>query len=271
MGMNHSRLEASTSLRNLLHHDEGKLITLLYNQEWEKAIARLGKHPREAMTPFVLHKQRVYPLHAACALPDIPLSVVHALIAADPEGAKRFSYAEGVQGHRSRSASVNDVLSVSSVDSDGETSDGSGGEWLPLHVAVYYGVGVNVVEFLIQQYPAAVTCKTARGMLPLHLAVTGMIVDKDRTVHVTKLLLESFPESLYIPSSGRENKTASEFMEVTDTNPAAKEQLLALLHPQQSYRSSRTKGARVVQSLPLESNPISRYVFPYSSSYTAAF
>ena len=170
MGIHHSRLtsEGSPSIRNLLN--EGKLISLLYNQEWEKVVARLEKYPREAKTPFQLHQKSIYPLHAACALPEIPMIVIQALVKADPEGPTRFSSSEKVQGyHRARSVSSSevssftsgDISSISNSTASSDTMEG-GSEWLPLHVAVFYGLRVEVVEYLMEQYPAAVTLKNGQ-------------------------------------------------------------------------------------------------------------
>lgn len=263
MGIHHSRLtkEASSSVRNLLHLNENKLLSLLYNQEWDRVLERVKKYPREAKTPFVLHKQSIYPLHAACALREIPLFVIQALVEADPEGPTRFSVYDERSikpAPRVRSYSTGDAISTASTggdtnssDSWNTTSDGSGG-WLPLDVAVYYGVLFEIVEFLLQQYPAAVAFKNGHGMLPLHLAVSNTVLDLENTLQVVQLLLESFPESRYIPSSGKEGKTALEMvMDSKELSRSNKEALVEVLN--QSISSS-TSIPRVIQSISLEND-----------------
>lgn len=257
MGIHHSTLtsEGSSSIRNLLHHDEGKLISLLYNQEWEKVVARLSKYPREARIPFQLHNTSVYPLHAACTLPEIPLLVIQALVEADPEGPTRFSTKQALgQVMSSSSMFSGDTSNMSNSASSCENYVDGGAEWLPLHVAVYYGVSVDVVQFLLETYGEAVSLKNGRGMLPLHLAVTcPLTVNVEEKLQVVQLLLQTFPESLFIPSSGQEGKTAYEFVvEIMKHPNDQQESVLELMKPQQSLETNRNGVTRVVQSLWLE-------------------
>jgi hypothetical protein len=145
-----------------------------------------------------------------------------------------------------------DVSALSNSTASMDISEG-GSEWLPLHVAVFYGVRVEIVDFLMEQYPAAVTLKNGCGMLPLHLAVSCATFDPQEKQKVIQLLLQTFPESLHIPSSGREGKTAYEIVQQEDKNSPEKEALLEMLHPKQS-QGTNTTIERVVQSLWLDNN-----------------
>jgi ankyrin repeat protein len=145
-----------------------------------------------------------------------------------------------------------DVSALSNSTASMDISEG-GSEWLPLHVAVFYGLRVEIVDFLVEQYPAAVTLTNGCGMLPLHLAVSCTTFDPQEKQKVIQLLLQTFPESLHIPSSGREAKTAYEIVQQEDKNSPEKEALLEMLHPKQSL-GTNTTIERVVQSLWLDNN-----------------
>lgn len=237
MGLDHSKLSpASVTTRN-------SFVNLLLKQEWDVVCKKLHSHPhlaKQVLSPTsgVL----CTPLHVACGLVDVPLKVVQALMEADPEGPLRPSAYVGTASQEPKMSQRNPTTLAQWSFNGSEHSKGSGssshssslksseessltpldfsGGWLPLHVAVYYGVSPQVVQYLVDCAPSTLACKTGHGFLPLHLACRSLQdcntegakqQQHQEQLQVVELLLTAFPTARYIPSSCPLYKTALEF------------------------------------------------------------
>ena len=195
MGAQHSSLQRSSSImrrspsiksiksnNTLSLNSTNNTLSLLMRHEWDLAIQRLQQCPREAQRAGAA-------LHVACTSPEVPLDVVQALVQADPSSLSRCCssaqyYSEECssgsgatattpvqQQQRPRLSSIGEETISSSTSSGSSSSTEESGGWLPLHVAVANGCSLNVIQWLLQEYPTAVMCKNASGFLPLHLAI----------------------------------------------------------------------------------------------------
>ena len=64
---------------------------------------------------------------------------------------------------------------------------------LPIHVAIFFGAPLCLVEPILQSYPLGSKCKDDQGMLPLHLAFRH-----DASDDVLQYLLTSYPDAIFV-------------------------------------------------------------------------
>lgn len=72
--------------------------------------------------------------------------------------------------------------------------DGREHERLPIHYACRFGASREVINYLIQLYPASVRAKTAEGSLPIHYVCRNGDVDTFDDLHAL------YPESVTVPN-----------------------------------------------------------------------
>ena len=64
---------------------------------------------------------------------------------------------------------------------------------LPIHVAIFFGAPLCLVEPILDSYPLGSNCKDDQGMLPLHLAFRH-----DASDDVLQFLLTAYPEAIFV-------------------------------------------------------------------------
>jgi len=138
--------------------------SLIKMRKLTQIIERVRVYPKETYVQIKTNFKcgtivtQILPIHRACAR-NTPLDVILALLAADPETAKK--------------------------------KDGAGR--LPLHYAIRYGAGFKIIHALISVYPESVRLPTIDGSLPIHLACA---YGDSETMPLVSSLLRTFPESI---------------------------------------------------------------------------
>ena len=116
-----------------LNSGPSTLQEIISEREWERAVKLLSVRGRLAKKKFIvpsfLHewkgKAEIYPIHQACASPNVPLEVLDALL---------FAYPQGIQ----RKESIMDRNC--------------------LHIAIRACATDYVIEYLIDRYPGKTHC-----------------------------------------------------------------------------------------------------------------
>jgi hypothetical protein len=123
-----------------------KLNLLLFEEDWQSAIAEIECHPHEAKIwsskPGFFdgdHESNVLPIHVACSV-HAPLDVIKAIVEAYPECVQCIE---------------------------------SAFKRLPLHVACQFAARSDVIEYLVEQYVASTMEADVLGRLPIHYACSN--------------------------------------------------------------------------------------------------
>mmetsp|Transcript_27272 Transcript_27272/g.45451 ORF Transcript_27272/g.45451 Transcript_27272/m.45451 type:complete len:635 (+) Transcript_27272:50-1954(+) len=230
------------------------LTELLLDGKYSEALSkvRLEAHKEVCVKLDDEHQERwLLPLHVACALPNVPMSLILALAKAHPKAlthhttlSKRckldLESSATTTGHHSLNKDVSTLSVTSSVVSTVSNAWGVG--WLPLHVAVYYGAPLEIVEVLLEESPGSIYCKTTQGYLPLHVACTSI----DSSHHLIESLVKAFPLSLYVSTS--DGVTAQELAEVAAKGdyPAC----VGLLAPTPTSDTHSERSSRPMHNIP---------------------
>lgn len=146
---------------------ETVLTVMLESGDWASALTRISSHPCEIRT---LHAHCRTPLHLACDV-DAPAVVIAGLVQAYPQACARVGTSGMTPLHLTCSSAhasihvvrvlleLGDVAAQCSLpDLDGDT---------PLHAACRSGAPLEVLEVLLQAYPAAVNERDYEGLTPL--------------------------------------------------------------------------------------------------------
>lgn len=123
-----------------------QLNVLLFEEDWQSAIAEIECHPHEAKIwtskPGFFdgdHESNVLPIHVACSL-NAPLEVIRAIVEAHP-------------------------MCVQATESAFKR--------LPLHVACQYAARTEVIQYLVDEYVAGTLKADILGRLPIHYACSN--------------------------------------------------------------------------------------------------
>lgn len=136
------------SLRPHINFSRGrnKLNLLLFEEDWQSAIAEIECHPHEtkiwSARPGFFdgdHESNVLPIHVACSV-HAPIEVIKAIVEAHPEGVQTIE---------------------------------SAFKRLPIHVACQFAARADVIDYLVQQYGAGTMESDVLGRLPIHYACSN--------------------------------------------------------------------------------------------------
>ncbi len=159
-------------------------------------------------------------------------------------------------------------------------------DFLPLHIACLFKASPAVIELLIQSYPAAVEMKNKWGMLPIHIVCSNISLEPPKIASkkavdeftsrrylttlyadtisdrnevgweiekVVEVLVDSFPQSVNIPSDNIEWLTPIEYIGRNFPNGDEKENLLNLL----KWKRNSYKGENIYGRLDTNMNNMS--------------
>mmetsp|Transcript_4507 Transcript_4507/g.8673 ORF Transcript_4507/g.8673 Transcript_4507/m.8673 type:complete len:558 (+) Transcript_4507:165-1838(+) len=139
------------------------LYKLIQEKQWDKAIARIDSHPREART-WIFRREsgnpknirwRLLPIHATCIFRS-PLAVIEALVSSYPDGSQMKD------------------------DQD----------MLPIHLACRNGASKGVVLTLLYAFPKSLGVKDRKGRTPIDLVEASASQNRE----VVMAALEKFKE-----------------------------------------------------------------------------
>jgi hypothetical protein len=123
-----------------------KLNLLLFDEDWQSAIAEIECHPHETKVwssrPGFFdgdHESSVLPIHVACSV-HAPLNVIKAIVEAHPECVQAIE---------------------------------SAFKRLPIHVACQFAARADVIHYLVEQYMAGTMEADILGRLPIHYACSN--------------------------------------------------------------------------------------------------
>lgn len=217
-------------------------ITPLYNliqkREWDEAIARLRRHPKESREWYIRFcndgrsiMERFLPIHTACRLNDnfneSSLELLKLLIKAYPESTKLSDMKGMLPLHWAcwgkASAKVIEVLLYSRKDSAGKVD---AFQRLPIHLVCDHGPYEEaVVTLLRKHYTASVNMKDMWGRTPLDIA------EEREFFHVLAMLKrQTQSEQIQILESGQSQTrrptdtttTSTEFSNLPELDRVAK-------------------------------------------------
>ena len=139
------------------------------------------------------------PLHAACAVPRVPVEVVRLLLSLAPEAASAKSRDGKLALHvaaANATASVQVLAVLLAANPDAVRETESKQQSLPLHYACAFRAPLDSVSALLRSHREAVRVRDLAGNLPLHLAVLY------KAPHdVVELLLDEYPEAISLPDA----------------------------------------------------------------------
>lgn len=141
------------------------LTTYICQEKWKEALERITTHPNEVNT---LDETGGYlPIHRACFHDTLPLSLVEALIEANPQ-----------------SVQVQDLKCGR----------------IPLHNAVFCVSSTNkpIVQALLQKYPEGTAVVDKRGYTPLHVHLRWA---SKPSLEIVKMLVHVHPEAVRLVSN----------------------------------------------------------------------
>jgi len=130
----------------------------IYEKQLNEALERIkgGNLDDTCTTP----KNGFLPIHLACLRKDVPLSIVKALVNAEPDSLKVRSFTKDMA--------------------------------LPIHFAAGCGASLQVIQLLVKAFPDSIYAINVNGLLPLHSACWSTNTSFD----VVRFLIESFPGGL---------------------------------------------------------------------------
>lgn len=236
----------SVSIRN---RKGGSLIELLLDGKYSEVRNKVRTEANKEVCVKIDEDDQerwVLPLHVACALPNVPISVIRSLVEAYPKALTHHTTLRkrSKQEMDGATGSINKEISNLSVSSSvvSTVSNAWGVGWLPLHVAVYYGAPLETVESLLEESPGSIYCKTTQGFLPLHVACTAI----DSSHHLIESLVKAFPLSLYVPTS--DGVTAQELAELAAKGDYP--ECVSLLTPTPSGDARSERLSRPIHNIP---------------------
>lgn len=248
-------------------HKKNKLSLALMDQQWTVALKLIEQKPKLAASSFVLQgffeglkDATVFPLHQACACPEIPVSLLEALITAYPAALyKTESSYRRLPLHcacrtGASPATVQALLQAATVYYNNNVNDNNhvqdmclhpdNLQRLPLHYALSNHAHDATIRLLLDACPASAHAVDQRGWLPLHVACSV----GGSSLPVVQWLLDEHPQA----ASARTLQGSLPQHVLHKTNPhyASMMQLL-------NDASRRRKKGGVVrsQSMPLQNNP----------------
>jgi ankyrin repeat protein len=133
------------------------------------------------------------PIHLAVSY-GASLEVVEFLVDQCPRALKERTSTGALPLHL---AAAFAPLQVVQVLSDQALKERDADVWLPLHVAAVFVAPLQVVQFILDRYPQALSKADDCGLLPLHVAA------KASELEVVKLLADRRPRALRTPEASR--------------------------------------------------------------------
>ncbi|GAX28847.1 hypothetical protein FisN_20Lh143 [Fistulifera solaris] len=190
---------------------KNKLSLALMDQQWTVALKLVQEKPKLASHSFVLQgffdglkDATVFPLHQACACPQVPAVLIEALIQAFPAALyKPESSYQRIPLHcacrtSARPAVIAALLRGASLTSSGVNESDPAHDMclhkdnlqrIPLHYALSNQADVATVRLLLEACPVSTYAVDQRGWTPLHVAASVSC----HRLEVFQWLLESNP------------------------------------------------------------------------------
>lgn len=225
----------------------GSLVNQLLEGKYEQVISKVRSEANKEVCVKLDDDQErwVLPLHIACALPTVPLSVIRSLILAYPQALMHHTTLNKSKKHEPctdvcSKAESDQASSVASLE-----TNAWGVGWLPLHVAAHYGAPRETIELLLKECPDSIYCKTTEGQLPLHVACNMITTSQ----HLIEPLINAFPLSIHVSTSdGMSARDLASFHAKGESFPGS-----GLLEPVSSTSTAQSERqpARPMHNIPV--------------------